>query len=133
MRLNAHHVLVIDDDSNTRALLKLLLEQHGYHVLLAADGEVGLSLAETQRPDIIMLDIAMPRRHGMDVYLDLRNNAVSAGIPVLILAASLSRRDIETWRALPNVVDAMAKPFDMSALLARIAEICQGRADQVGA
>jgi len=128
MRPDAYQVLVIDDDTNTRALLSVLLEQHGYRVLLAPDGEVGLSLAETQRPDVIVLDIAMPRRHGMDVYLDLRNNPYIAEIPVLVLSASLSNRDIQTWRGLPNVVDAVAKPFSVYALVEQIDAICKGQA-----
>jgi len=131
MRPDTHHVLVIDDDANTRALLKLLLEQHGYGVLLAPDGEVGLSLAETQRPDVILLDVAMPRRHGMDVYLDMHHNPRVADIPVLVLSATLSRRDMHTWCGLPNVVDAIVKPFDIYALLGQIDAICQGRAAEI--
>jgi DNA-binding response OmpR family regulator len=125
MRLDRNRVLVIDDDANTRLLLKLLLEQHDYDVLLAQDGEVGLALAETQRPDVILLDVAMPRRHGMDVYLDMHHNPRVADIPVLVLSASLSNRDIQAWRALPNVVDALAKPYDIYALVERIGEVCK--------
>jgi DNA-binding response OmpR family regulator len=126
MRPESYRILVIDDDANTRLLLKLLLEQHGYDVLLAPDGEVGVVLAETQRPDVILLDVAMPRRHGMDVYLDIRDNPNIAGIPVLVLSASLSNRDIQAWRGLPNVVDALPKPFDIYALADRIGEACKG-------
>ena len=133
MRSDAYHILVIDDDTNTRVLLRLLLEQHGYRVSLAPDGEVGLALAETQRPDLILLDVAMPRRSGMDVYLDLRNDPRIADIPVLIISASLSHRDVQTWLGMPNVADALVKPFDIYALLGRIAAICEGRAAQVGA
>ena len=132
MRSDAYHILVIDDDTNTRVLLRLLLEQHGYRVSLAPDGEVGLTLAETQRPDVILLDVAMPRRSGMDVYLDLRNDPRIADIPVLIISASLSHRDVQTWLGMPNVADALMKPFDIHALLGRIQAICEGQAAQVG-
>jgi chemosensory pili system protein ChpA (sensor histidine kinase/response regulator) len=127
MRLDRNHVLVIDDDANTRLLLKLLLEQYNYDVLLAPDGEVGLAMAETQQPDIILLDVAMPRRDGMDVYLDLYHNPRMANIPVLVLSASLSNRDIQAWRGLPNVVDALAKPYNIYALVERIDEVCRGQ------
>ncbi len=133
MRSDTCHILVIDDDTNTRVLLRLLLEQHGYHVSLAPDGEVGLALAETEQPDLILLDVAMPRRDGMDVYLDLRNDARIAEIPVLILSASLSHRDVQTWLGMPNVADALMKPFDISALLGRIEAICASHTVQVGA
>jgi DNA-binding response OmpR family regulator len=133
MRSDAYHILVVDDDTNTRVLLRLLLEQHGYRVSLAPDGEVGLALAETQRPDLILLDVAMPRRSGMDVYLDLRNDPRIADIPVLIISASLSNRDVQTWLGMPNVADALIKPFDIYALLSRIEAICEGHVVQVGA
>jgi DNA-binding response OmpR family regulator len=133
MGSDAYHILVIDDDANTRVLIRLLLEQHGYCVSLAPDGEVGLALAATQQPDLILLDVAMPRRDGMDVYLDLRNDPRIANIPVLILSASLSNRDIQTWLGMPNVADALAKPFDIYALLGRIEAICASQAIQVAA
>jgi DNA-binding response OmpR family regulator len=110
----------------------LLLEQHGYQVSLAPDGEIGLALAETQQPDLILLDVAMPRRDGMDVYLDLRNDPRIANIPVLVLSASLSHRDVQTWLGMPNVADALMKPFDIYALLSRIEAICAGQAAQIG-
>ena len=65
MNPNTHCVLVIDDDSNIRTLIKLLLEHQGHRVLIALDGDTGLKLAAQQRPDIILLDVAMPRRDGM--------------------------------------------------------------------
>jgi DNA-binding response OmpR family regulator len=133
MRSDAYHILVIDDDTNTRVLLNLLLEQQGYSVSLAPDGEVCLALAETERPDLILLDVAMPRRSGMDVYLDLRNDSRIADIPVLIISASLSNRDVQTWLGMPNVADALIKPFDIHALLSRIEAICEEHAAQVGA
>jgi DNA-binding response OmpR family regulator len=133
MGSDAYHILVIDDDANTRVLIRLLLEQHGYRVSLAPDGEVGLALAATQHPDLILLDVAMPRRDGMDVYLDLRNDPRIANIPVLILSASLSNRDVQTWLGMPNVADALCKPFDIYALLGRIEAICAGQANQVAA
>jgi chemosensory pili system protein ChpA (sensor histidine kinase/response regulator) len=133
MCLIAPYILVIDDDDSIRALLRLLLEPHGYRVLLAPDGEVGLALAETHHPDVILLDVAMPRRNGMDVYLDLRHNPRIAEIPVLVLSASLTERDIQTWRGLTNVVDAIMKPFDVYELLDRLAQICKRRAAQAGA
>ncbi len=81
MPAEQYRVLIIDDDANWRTLLKLLFEHEGYQVLLAPDGEIGLTLAEGGRPDIILLDVAMPHRSGLEVYLDLQNNPRTAGIP----------------------------------------------------
>jgi DNA-binding response OmpR family regulator len=118
-----YSVLLIDDDSGLRMLVRLLLEHESFRVLLAPDGEIGLALAQGERPDCILLDMAMPRRNGMDVYLDLQNSSAS-GIPVIIFSAALNRRDEEIWRSLPYVVDVIRKPFDIQLLVSRIREIC---------
>jgi len=129
----SHRVLVIDDDGNMRTLLRLLFEHRGYHVLLAPDGEIGLALAEGGRPDIILLDVAMPYRNGLEVYLDLQNNPLTADIPVIICSAALAQREIQAWYSLPHVVEVMAKPFDINALIARIEAVCQAEAVAVAA
>jgi DNA-binding response OmpR family regulator len=127
-----HRVLVIDDDGNLRQLLKLLFEHHGFEILLAPDGEIGMTLAEGGRPDVILLDVAMPYRSGLEVYLDLQNNALTSNIPVLICSAALTMRETETWEAMPNVVEVVQKPFDINKLIARIADICEERAAEIG-
>jgi DNA-binding response OmpR family regulator len=123
-----HRVLVIDDDGNMRTLLKLLFEYRGYQVLLAPDGEIGMALAEGGRPDIILLDIAMPHRNGLEVYLDLQNNPLTAQMPVIVCSAALTQREIQAWHSMPHVVAVMAKPFDINALIERIETICREQA-----
>ena len=127
-----HRVLVIDDDGNLRQLLKLLFEHHGFEILLAPDGEIGMTLAEGGRPDVILLDVAMPYRSGIEVYLDLQNNALTSNIPVLVCSAALTRRETEAWQAMPNVVEVVKKPFDINKLIARIADLCEERAAEIG-
>ncbi|NOK59257.1 MAG: hypothetical protein GFH27_549283n282 [Chloroflexi bacterium AL-W] len=120
-------VLVIDDDDNIRTLVKLMCDHQGIEVMQAPDGEVGLSVAVAHRPTIILLDVNMPNRQGMDVYLDLRNHSSTADIPVMILSAALTQRDVQMWQGLPNVVGVMTKPFDMYTLVARINDILATR------
>lgn len=127
-----HRVLVIDDDANLRQLLKLLFEHHGFEILLAPDGEIGLTLAEGGRPDVILLDVAMPYRSGIEVYLDLQNNLITADIPVLICSAALTQREIASWRGMPNVLDVIQKPFNINGLIAQIDHICLERATALG-
>jgi DNA-binding response OmpR family regulator len=124
----SHRVLVIDDDGNMRTLLRLLFEHRGYQVLLAPDGEIGMALAEGERPDIILLDVAMPYRNGLEVYLDLQNNLLTADIPVIVCSAALTQREIQAWYSLPHVVEVMRKPFDINALMARIEAVCAAEA-----
>ncbi|MEM8530082.1 MAG: response regulator [Chloroflexota bacterium] len=122
-----HRVLVIDDDDNIRTLVKLMCDGQGIEVIEAPDGEVGLSVAVAHRPHIILLDVNMPNRQGMDVYLDLRNHSSTSSIPVMILSAALTQRDVQMWKGLPNIVDVMTKPFDMYTLVARIHDILAAR------
>jgi CheY-like chemotaxis protein len=128
MREDTLRVLVIDDDVNLRTLLKLLFEHRGYDVLLAPDGEIGMALAEGGQPDIILLDVAMPYRNGLEVYLDLQNNPQTASIPVLVASAALTRREIEAWLGLPHVKEVLSKPFDINALCELIEKIGRQRA-----
>lgn len=125
MRSDTACVLVIDDDGNARTLLHILLDHHGYATLLAPDGETGLMLAETQRPDVIVLDVAMPYRSGMDVYLELQNNPSTATIPVIICSAALSEREKAIWWGMHNVREVMTKPFDIGKLLDLTSQLCQ--------
>ena len=133
MREASHRVLVIDDDGNMRTLLRLLFEHRGYQVLLAPDGEIGMALAEGGRPDIILLDVAMPYRNGLEVYLDLQNNLLTADIPVIVCSAALTQREIQAWYSLPHVMEVMPKPFDINALMARIEAVCDAEALAVAA
>ena len=128
MRSLSHRVLVIDDDGNMRTLLRLLFEHRGYQVLLAPDGEIGMALAEGGRPDIILLDVAMPYRNGLEVYLELQNSPLTADIPVIVCSAALTQREIQAWYSLPQVVEVMPKPFDINALIARIEVVCSAEA-----
>jgi len=128
MRLLSHRVLVIDDDGNMRTLLRLLFEHRGYQVMLAPDGEIGMALAEGGRPDIILLDVAMPYRNGLEVYLDLQNSPSTADIPVIVCSAALTQREIQAWYSLPQVMEVMPKPFDINALIARIEAVCSAEA-----
>jgi DNA-binding response OmpR family regulator len=133
MRSLSHRVLVIDDDSNMRTLLRLLFEHRGYQVLLAPDGEIGVALAEGGSPDIILLDVAMPYRNGLEVYLELQNSPLTADIPVIVCSAALTQREIQAWYSLPQVVDVMPKPFDINALIARIEVVCSAEAIAIAA
>ena len=132
MREESHRVLVIDDDTNMRTILKLLFDHQGYHVMLAADGEIGLALAEGGRPDVILLDVAMPHRNGLEVYLDLQNNPLTAEMPVIVCSAALTQGEIQAWYTLPHVMAVLAKPFDINALIERIEAVCHKQANAIG-
>lgn len=112
-------ILIIDDDPFLRRLLWLNLSRAGYSVVEAADGEEGLRAAYQERPDIIVLDIMIPRVDGWEVCERLRQ---LCDLPILMLSAkSLPRDRVKGLQV--GADDYVTKPFDMTELLLRIAAI----------
>src|SRR5437899_5845196 len=80
-------VLIVDDDGFTRKVLGRFLTQGGYEVITAVDGEDGLAKALNERPDLIVLDLLMPRLQGSDVLRRLHANPITADVPVIVVTA----------------------------------------------
>jgi len=93
-------VLVIEDDRFLRRACEASLRRRGLTVLGAGDGEEGLRLARAEAPDLILLDVLMPKLTGLEVLQALRGAEATRSIPVLILSNSSSPRDIEAIAAL---------------------------------
>lgn len=109
-------VLVVDDDLQLASLIAFALRREGYQVLHAADGESALALWETEQPDLILLDINLPRLNGYEVLRRIR--AVSA-TPVIMLTVRGEEEDMVRGLDL-GADDYIAKPFSPKNLLARI-------------
>jgi DNA-binding response OmpR family regulator len=111
-----HHILTIDDDALIRRSLAFLLEQAGYRVSAAGSAEDGLSLAQSDPPDLVLLDIGLPGMDGLDALQRLRGQSDA---PVIFLTAR--RRELEQALGLElGADDYVTKPFDSTVLLARI-------------
>ena len=114
--MNRPSILVIDDEPQIRKLLNIVLESNGFRVSNAATGMNGVSLAASQQPDLILLDIGLPDKNGMEVLHDLRQWYVK---PILIL--SVQNREEDIVGALDQGADDyITKPFRTGELLARI-------------
>ena len=115
-------VLCADDDRDILALLALRLERAGYRVAQAIDGEQALSLARELRPDVVVLDVMMPRLSGTEVLAALRADGATAGLRVVLLSARAQEADVE--RGLEAGADAyLAKPFQAPELLEVVAQL----------
>jgi DNA-binding response OmpR family regulator len=115
-------ILVADDEPNILQSVKLVLEEEGYQVLTATDGEETARLALNETLDLIILDIKMPKISGQKVYRLLKENEKSENIPVIILTAigeEIPQR--EGWEL--NGVDYITKPFNPYAIVERINKI----------
>jgi DNA-binding response OmpR family regulator len=112
-------ILVAEDDHDILALVEFRLQQDGYEVITAGDGEEALRLAEERRPSLALLDVQMPKVNGYEVTRRLRENELTRGMAIIILTASV--RDTELTRAFDaGADDFLRKPFSPSELAARV-------------
>jgi two-component system, OmpR family, alkaline phosphatase synthesis response regulator PhoP len=113
-------ILVVDDEQSIVTLLQYNLEQAGYEVITAMDGEEGKHLAETQDPDIIVLDLMLPKLDGMEVCKQLRQKSIMT--PILMLTAKDDELDKILGLEL-GADDYMVKPFSPREVIARVKAI----------
>ncbi len=116
-------LLVIDDEKNLCTVIQACLENlGGWEVLTALSGSEGLSIAQTQQPDAILLDVMMPDIDGLTLWKELQNNLVTQGIPVILLTAKVQSVDIAQFTNL-GVAGVIAKPFDPLTLAEQVASV----------
>ena len=112
---NAKRILIVDDDTEIIESLRLALEANGYIVLIARDGNQGLALAERESPDLMILDMMMPKRSGFLVLERLRKTRPIPVRVVMITANEGSRH--KAYAEMLGVDDYIRKPFAMDRLL----------------
>ena len=112
-------VLICDDDPVILRLLQVNLELEGYDVLLANHGEEAYELATQELPDLIILDIMMPRLDGYQTCEKLKATPTTKDIPVVFLSAKAQHSDIELGKSY-GVDEYLTKPFDPTALISVI-------------
>lgn len=112
-------ILIVDDDPDVLQVIKRRLETFHYEVLKASNGEDGLRIAEAQQPDLILLDIMMPKMKGRDVCLKLKANPRTAQIPVIFLTA-LGLADHIKAGMDAGAEDYIVKPYTAAQLRERI-------------
>ena len=112
-------ILVVDDDENICELLRLYLEKDGYDVQIALDGEAALEKFRHYNPDLILLDIMMPKKDGMHVLQEIRK---TSDVPVIMITAKAESFDkLQSFDF--GTDDYIVKPFDAKEVLARIKAI----------
>lgn len=104
-----HLILIADDRPSSRELLRVILERAGYEVLEAQDGEVALDVIRTRAPDLVLLDLQMPKLDGLAVLQVLRSEPPFAKLPVVALTASAMSGDRERILA-AGFTGYLAKP-----------------------
>lgn len=112
-------ILVVDDDLTLIKIIERRLESCGWRIISAANGREGLEQAESQIPDLILLDTLMPVMTGHEMLERLRRNPDTKDIPVIMCTARSDIHDIATASSY-NISDYVTKPFDCTELIERI-------------
>ena len=115
-------VLVADDDPDILDLVEFRLEQPGYEVVTAKDGEEALALVRDRDPAVCVLDVMMPKLNGFEVVQAIREDAATRDIPVLFLTATVQDRDVARGFEVGGD-DYLRKPFNPQELQARVAAL----------
>lgn len=122
----AYKILIADDEPNIVISLEFLMKREGFEVAVAVDGDDALAKVESFRPDLLLLDVMMPKKSGFEVCETLRAMPEHAHLLIVMLTAK--GRDTEVAKGLALGADAyVTKPFSTKDLVARVRELLQGR------
>lgn len=112
-------ILIADDEESVREVIKDILQDEGYELLESSDGGSTCIVAASERPDLIVLDLTMPRVSGLEAIRKLKEDPVTRAIPVLVLTGRLSPK-YETEAMRLGAMDFITKPFTADELKDRI-------------
>jgi two-component system alkaline phosphatase synthesis response regulator PhoP len=115
----AQQILVVDDDKAIVKILKSYLEQYNFHVFIAFDGDMALHILRRERPDLIILDLMMPRRNGWEITRIIRSDKSLATTPIIMLTARIEDTDKIVGLEL-GADDYITKPFNAHEVVARV-------------
>ena len=115
-------VLIADDEQNIVISLEFLMKREGYQVEVANDGEEAVRRIRASRPDLVLLDVMMPKKSGFEVCQEIRSDPEMAGVRILMLTAK--GRESDLARGLGAGADAyVTKPFSTRELMAKVREM----------
>jgi twitching motility two-component system response regulator PilH len=113
-------ILVVDDSPTELALARSVLQQAGYRIVTAQDGDQALAIAEAESPDLVVLDIIMPRKNGYQVCRQLKTSGPEKGPPRVLILSTKSQEADKFWALKQGADMYMTKPFEASELLGNV-------------
>ena len=115
----AAKILIIDDEQDMRTYLGTLFRKEGYEIESASNGEEGISLAKSFQPDLITLDVMMPKKSGLKAYTELRTSVETKNIPIIVLTGLTKQEDFfgDNLGELPRPDALVEKPIDRDKFL----------------
>ena len=131
---NPPRILIVDDNETNRDILQTRLEMHGYDLKQAADGEEAIAAAKEHLPDLILLDVMMPKLDGIEVCKRLRADTSLPFMPIILCTAKADTKDVVAGLE-AGADEYLTKPIDQMALVARVKSVLRLKAlhDQVSA
>ena len=115
-------VLIADDEPNILISLEYLMKREGYRVLLAHDGQEACDLIASEHPDMVLLDVMMPKKTGFEVCHEIRANETFKDMPILLLTAKGRDTDVAKGLAM-GANDYMIKPFSTKDLAQKVRDL----------
>lgn len=127
----AKRVLVVDDEMDLRTFISTVLESSGYKAVVAENGEQGMAKVREKKPDMITLDVMMPKESGIKMYRDIKTNPEYQGIPVLIISGLAKKTFLHSQKvldrfknqAVPEPDGYIEKPPEPEELLGEVRRI----------
>ncbi len=120
---NTRTILIVDDFEELRSTLRLWLEQRGYEVVEARDGDEAIKVAHRAQPDLILMDIGMPERSGISATYKIRKDPDLSEIPIVAITAFGGELRADALKA--GCVECLAKPLDTDELYKLLATLLQ--------
>ncbi|MBT3012864.1 MAG: response regulator [Candidatus Thiodiazotropha sp. (ex Lucina aurantia)] len=119
-------ILIVDDEPNIVLSVEYLMKREGYQVMTANDGQVAIEMIADTRPDLLILDVMMPRKNGFEVCREIRADPALSGLPILMLSAK--GREAEIKKGISLGADAyITKPFSTHDLVDKVNQLLQSR------
>jgi len=115
--MSTQKILVIDDQPNLRLLVSKILEIEGYQVATAANGDEGIAMAKSEKPDLILMDVMMPKKNGYQLAAELKLKEATQQIPIVLMTGT-SQMVGEGIQLTTPAIDKLAKPFGREELVA---------------
>jgi DNA-binding response OmpR family regulator len=113
------HVMLIEDEANIAEAIRFILSRDGWKVSVETDGQLALAAVAQGQPDLLILDLMLPGKSGLEILTELRADPGTAALPVLMLTAKGQGRDREAAER-AGVSAFMTKPFDNSEMRAKV-------------
>ena len=116
-------ILIVEDEQALEKTLGEILTQEGYKVIAASDGEMGLTLAQDSNPDLVLLDLILPKMSGFEVLKQLKGNNLTKDIPVIVLTNLESVEEVDKAVSLGATTYLVKSQYSLEELVSKIKEI----------